>query len=274
MMDRDFDAPTSPSDVHIDDDDENDNDDPGAATSRDENTTPPQLKLMILTGAPGIGKSAMVRALACEMNIEILSWDDSQIEYNNTNNNADYYYSDAITGGGHLPYQSRLDSFDTFLTQGGAGMTSLDMLVGGGDDDGDDDGGGEGVAMGGGGHRRRVVVADEENDRKRKGRWDGMTQNDNMKRRDDERLRGKDGLGDGGEKMTLILVEEVRHLFYISRPYASNHCTKLLLSDRLFYVHSSAYLQTYLTCFVSLCTEILFSSLPFSLFFIVTPSEI
>ena len=50
MMDRDFDAPTSPSDVHIDDDDENDNDDPGAATSRDENTTPPPIKINDIDG--------------------------------------------------------------------------------------------------------------------------------------------------------------------------------------------------------------------------------
>ena len=159
------DAPLSSSDDDgiLDDNDEskskNENDDDDAIVHP---PIPPALKLMILIGAPGIGKSAMVRALASDMNIEILSWDDAQVEYNhnsNNNNGLDHYYSpETIAGGEHLPYQSRLDSFDAFLTQGGAGMTSLDMLVegggGGGGDDGDIDNGGVlgTEIMGGGDH--------------------------------------------------------------------------------------------------------------------------
>ena len=85
---------------------------------------------------------------------------NKNINHNSNNNNGlDHYYSpETIAGGEHLPYQSRLDSSDAFLTQGGAGMTSLDMLVegggGGGGDDGDIDNGGVlgTEIMGGGDH--------------------------------------------------------------------------------------------------------------------------
>ena len=108
--------------------------------------TPPETKLMILIGNPGVGKSAMVRTLAMEMNLQILSWNDAHVEYNNNHNNSSStsylqlpqnddglgsgsgYYYDA------LPYQSQLNSFDEFLTMSGAGMQSLD-IVGGGDAD-------------------------------------------------------------------------------------------------------------------------------------------
>ncbi|KAL3810995.1 hypothetical protein ACHAXA_006547 [Cyclostephanos tholiformis] len=213
---HDCDGPSSTRSASDEDENENDenydnDDDDAVAALSSLSNTPPISKLMILTGAPGIGKSATVRALACELNIDVVSWDDSQVEYNTNNDrdNADHYrQSDGIIfgGGGTLPYQSRLDSFDAFLIQGGAGMTSLDMLVGGGGGDGDDDdgdGGDEGGDMGG--VERRMV---EEETEGWGGGGSGMTRYDDAGGQDG-RSRGKDG----GEKTTLILVEEIPNLY-------------------------------------------------------------
>ncbi len=55
-----------------------------------------------------------------EMNIDVLTWDDAQIEYN-MNRNPD------SAPGSYLPYQSQLNSFRDFLTQGCAGKEMLDL---------------------------------------------------------------------------------------------------------------------------------------------------
>jgi len=91
-----------------------------------------QTKLLILAGSPGIGKSATIHALANEMSIEVLTWDDAHVEYSNNNNHND-------GGGGgdyYIPYQSQLNSFEEFLSQSGVGVQSLEFVL---DDDDDDD---------------------------------------------------------------------------------------------------------------------------------------
>jgi hypothetical protein len=101
--------------------------------------TPPETKLMILIGNPGVGKSAMVRTLAMEMNLQILSWNDAHVEYSSNNSSTSYlqlHQNDDGLGSGSgyyydaLPYQSQLNSFDEFLTMSGAGMQSLDIVGG------------------------------------------------------------------------------------------------------------------------------------------------
>ncbi|KAL9187533.1 hypothetical protein ACHAXT_001636 [Thalassiosira profunda] len=94
----------------------------------DRGTVAPQCKLMVLVGSPGVGKSAMVRALAHEMRVEILTWDDAHAEFN-----AHHHH-----GGEYIPYQSQLSSFEEFLARGGAGMESL--AVGGAGDTSSDSG--------------------------------------------------------------------------------------------------------------------------------------
>lgn len=106
------------------------NNNPWEISINNTQPTPPQTKLMILVGSSGIGKSTMIKTLAREMNIEIITWNDIHVDYN---------MSHDIDGGGgmaYLPYQSQLHSFEEFLKSGGVGMKSLDLLV---DDDDDDD---------------------------------------------------------------------------------------------------------------------------------------
>lgn len=100
--------------------------------------TTPETKVMILVGNPGVGKSAMVRTLAREMSIQILSWNDAYVEYNtntNTDTNFHRHQQDDSFGSGSvyydtLPYQSQLNSFDEFLTTSGLGIHSLDLVGG------------------------------------------------------------------------------------------------------------------------------------------------
>ena len=113
---------------HVDDD--GDGDAGGAATP--PTMVPPEARLMFLTGGPGTGKSASVHALASELGLEVLTWDDSHVEYSHRRGNDD----DDDGGTTIIPYASQLSSFEEFLTQGGAGMSSLDMLA---DDDDDED---------------------------------------------------------------------------------------------------------------------------------------
>ena len=90
----------------------------------------PDAKLMILVGSPGIGKSAMVHALAVDLNLEILTWNDAHhAEF------VDYRESHSMDA--YLPYQSQMNSFEEFLSAGGVGMDSLELDVGGDDDDDD-----------------------------------------------------------------------------------------------------------------------------------------
>lgn len=79
----------------------------------------PDAKLMILVGSPGIGKSAMVYALADELNLEILTWNDAHADFVD-------YQTQSIDA--YLPYQSQLNSFEEFLSSGGVGMDTLELV--------------------------------------------------------------------------------------------------------------------------------------------------
>jgi len=81
----------------------------------------PDAKLMILVGSPGIGKSAMVHALADELNLEILTWNDAHADF------VDYQTQSMDA---YLPYQSQMNSFEEFLSSGGVGMDTLELDVG------------------------------------------------------------------------------------------------------------------------------------------------
>eukprot|EP01082_Thalassiosira_pseudonana_P016177 g14432.t1.1.5e17418c g14432 g14432.t1 contig9:1823127-1825962(-) len=86
---------------------------------------PPDTKMMILIGSPGIGKSAMVKVLAREMNLEILMWNDDHVDY--VDNSASFQIGCGGGAGEYLPYQSQLASFEEFLNTGGLGMDSLEV---------------------------------------------------------------------------------------------------------------------------------------------------
>jgi len=93
------------------------------------NPSQPTTKLQILVGSPGIGKSTLLSVLATELNIEVLRWNDIHVDYNM--NGGEYGMGsrgrDNGGGGGHLPYQSQLSSFEEFLNSGSVGITSLDI---------------------------------------------------------------------------------------------------------------------------------------------------
>jgi len=104
----------------------------------------PRTKLMVLVESPGIGKSTMIKALAREPSVEVLVWNDLQVDYNmhhpssSSSSNSNRFGDGAATFGGYLPYQSQLNSFEDFLNQGGVGKRSLDLgLTFPGDGDGD-----------------------------------------------------------------------------------------------------------------------------------------
>ena len=76
---------------------------------------------MILVGSPGIGKSTLVKVLANEMKLQLLTWNDAPV---------DYRYEEAVRGEELLlPYQSALASFEEFLAGAGAGLDSLGVDV-------------------------------------------------------------------------------------------------------------------------------------------------
>jgi len=76
-----------------------------------------EAKMMILVGSPGIGKSTLALTLAKELNLEVLTWNDSQIEFVGNRWDRDIA----------IPYQSQLASFEEFLNSGGIGMDSLEV---------------------------------------------------------------------------------------------------------------------------------------------------
>ena len=81
-------------------------------------------KMIIVVGSNGIGKSTMIHCLAAELNLEILTWNDAHTDFvDNQFQSLDSY----------LPYQSQINSFEEFLTSGGAGMDTLQLKV---DEDG------------------------------------------------------------------------------------------------------------------------------------------
>lgn len=72
--------------------------------------------MMILVGSPGIGKSTMIKVLAREMKLQLLTWNDAQVEY---------YDQSSREEGAVVPYQSQLASFEEFLVGCGTGIESL-----------------------------------------------------------------------------------------------------------------------------------------------------
>jgi len=76
-------------------------------------------RLLVLVGAPGIGKSTMVRVLARELDLEVHSWRDS--------------FAQKIRGQGEIDQlmsverSSGLDSFEEFLTKCGKGFSCLPL---------------------------------------------------------------------------------------------------------------------------------------------------
>ena len=76
----------------------------------------------MLVGSPGIGKSILINVLANELNIEVLRWNDIHVDYNM--NGGEYGMGSRGRdngGGGYLPYQSQLSSFEEFLNSGSVG---------------------------------------------------------------------------------------------------------------------------------------------------------
>ena len=126
------------------------------------------------------------------MKLDVVQWNDVQIDYNNNNNIMMQQGGgggfDAGGGGGgmYLPYQSQLNSFEEFLVAGSVGVTSLD--VGNDYDDDDDDDDSMGMSM--------------------------MLNNEGGKKK-----KGAKSLGDDGHDDTvgsLILIEEVSCVFIYS----------------------------------------------------------
>lgn len=76
-----------------------------------------QLKLLVLVGKPGIGKSTMIRVLAKELSFNVLSWNESYVP-----RNADEGFQSGLLS---VERSSPLDSFSEFLQTSGNGFSSL-----------------------------------------------------------------------------------------------------------------------------------------------------
>ena len=76
-----------------------------------------QLKLLVLVGNPGIGKSTMIRVLAKELSLDVLSWNESYVPWK------------ADEGNGFLSVErsSPIDSFQEFLQTSGNGFSLLQL---------------------------------------------------------------------------------------------------------------------------------------------------
>ena len=80
-------------------------------------------KFLLLVGSPGVGKSTMCRALAKELKLNLLEWNN--LAQNNafaTNN--PYPFENSIFSNS---YQSQINSFEEFLHGAGAGCNSLNI---------------------------------------------------------------------------------------------------------------------------------------------------
>lgn len=81
-------------------------------------------KLLVLTGFPGIGKSATVRVLAKELGFTVVEWEDA--------NTSSYAAATTTTENGaffHLPQQqTQLNSFQEFLSTCGGGFQTLSIV--------------------------------------------------------------------------------------------------------------------------------------------------
>jgi cell cycle checkpoint protein len=78
-------------------------------------------KLLVLVGSPGVGKSTTIRLIAKELNLPILSWNESI----NPRGEQDGMDSRSLFS---VEQTSALDSFNEFLQQSGAGFGSLQMM--------------------------------------------------------------------------------------------------------------------------------------------------
>ena len=78
-----------------------------------------QQKLLILVGSPGIGKSTTVQIIARELNISILSWNESFHQRTSTDMHSRGLFS--------VEQTSALNSFNEFLQQSGSGIASLQV---------------------------------------------------------------------------------------------------------------------------------------------------
>lgn len=77
------------------------------------------LRLLVLVGSPGVGKSAMVRVLAKELGLEVRIWNESFVSRDRGEGNLQHVLS--------VEKSSALDSFEEFLGQCGAGFSSLQL---------------------------------------------------------------------------------------------------------------------------------------------------
>jgi len=80
--------------------------------------SPNQHKLLVLVGAPGGGKSTMVKVLAREMGMNIHSWNESLVPREP---------GIALDQLMSVEHSTALDSFEEFLCQCGAGFSSLQL---------------------------------------------------------------------------------------------------------------------------------------------------
>lgn len=78
-------------------------------------------KLLIVVGAPGIGKSTMIKCIANEMNISISEWTESYSTYVSQQHQSQQQYSTI------MDQQTPLQSFGQFLQQSGCGYQTLQL---------------------------------------------------------------------------------------------------------------------------------------------------
>jgi len=85
-----------------------------SSDSRNLLITSQKQKLLILVGSPGVGKSTTVRMIAKELNLPVLTWNES---FNPRGMDSRSLFS--------VEQTSALDSFNEFLQQSGSGFVSL-----------------------------------------------------------------------------------------------------------------------------------------------------
>jgi cell cycle checkpoint protein len=88
-------------------------------------TPMPSVKLLVLVGSSGIGKSTMIRVLAKELGYFVCDWNESVAPYSNSHGREESSQSyDPLLS---IESTSPLQSFEEFLQQSGAGLQSLSL---------------------------------------------------------------------------------------------------------------------------------------------------